>query len=208
MKYVINIIRLIFLGLFLFLISNGQMMLWLALYGVSLVASLLFGRFYCGYICPMNTLMVPTNIFAKKIKSQKEDAPKWLRSGKFGWFALIGSIIIMVLSKKMLKMNLPLLLVWLVLSIIITIRYNPAVFHNLICPFGKPLELLGKFAIFSQRVNKDKCIGCKRCESVCPSDCITVEKEDKKAEINIAFCHQCTNCQQICPTDAINYSKQ
>lgn len=182
-------------------------MLWFALYGVSLLAALVFGRIYCGYICPMNTLMIPTEKISKKLGIQKEEAPKWLRSGKFAWVALIGSVLVMLLSKRMFKINLPVLLIWLVASVIITLRYKPFVFHNYICPFGVLQKLFGKFAIFSERVDKDGCIGCGLCEKVCPSQAVVVKKVDNKAEIDTALCLQCTNCQQVCPKNTIQYTK-
>lgn len=207
MKYIINIVRILFLALFLFLVLNGKMMLWLALFGLSLLLALLFGRIYCGYVCPMNTLMIPTDILAKKMKLQTDKTPKWLQSGNFGWITLIASVLIMIIAKRALKINLPMLLIWLLASVIITLRYRPAVFHNLICPFGTLQRVFGKFAMFSERVTKADCIGCRLCEGVCPSDAIAVKKEDKKAEVNTALCLQCTNCQQICPKDAIHYSR-
>ena len=76
MKYIINIIRVLFFVLFIFLLLNGKMMLWLALYAVSLLAALLFGRVYCGYVCPMNTLMIPTEWLSKKLKLQTVNSPK------------------------------------------------------------------------------------------------------------------------------------
>lgn len=207
MKYIISIIRILFLGLFLFLVSNGKMMLWLALYAVSLIAALLFGRVYCGYACPMNTLMIPTEWMSKKLKLQSKKTPKWLLSGRFPWFALIGSLAVMLLAKRILHKNIPILLIWLAVSVIITLRYKPAVFHNLICPFGVLQKLFGKYTKFSEKVNKDSCIGCKLCEKVCPSEAIEVNSIEKKAEIQTSLCLQCTNCQQVCPKDAIHYSK-
>ncbi|QAT60995.1 4Fe-4S binding protein [Acidilutibacter cellobiosedens] len=208
MKYIISAIRILFLALFLFLVLNGKMMLWLALFAVSLIVALLFGRVYCGYVCPMNTLMIPTEWLSKKLKLQTDKSPKWLRSGKFAWFALIGSIAVMLLAKKVLHKNIPILLIWLVVSILITLRYKPAVFHNLICPFGAIQKVFGRFAKFSEKVNKESCIGCKLCEKVCPSEAIEVKSIDKKAKIETSLCLQCTNCQQVCPKNAIHYSKQ
>ena len=184
------------------------MMLWLALYTVSLLVALLFGRVYCGYVCPMNTLMIPTEWLSKKLKLQADKSPKWLSSGKFAWFALVGSVVIMLLAQKLLQKNIPILLIWLAVSVLISLRYKPAVFHNLICPFGPLQKVFGRFAIFSERVNKEDCIGCKLCEKVCPSNAIAVKSVNKKADIEASLCLQCTSCQQVCPKDAIHYSKQ
>lgn len=65
MKYIITTIRILFFALFIFLLFNGKIILWLALYSVSLLVALLFGRVYCGYVCPMNTLMIPTEALSK-----------------------------------------------------------------------------------------------------------------------------------------------
>jgi polyferredoxin len=181
--------------------------LWLALFAVSLVAALIFGRVYCGYACPMNTLMIPIEWLSKKLKLQTADTPKWLKNGYFTWITLGISVAVMLLSKRLLHVDLPILPFWLVMSILITLRYKPAVFHNLICPFGALQRSFGRFARLSEKVDKDACVGCKLCEKACPSNAIVVSSEDKKAVINTALCHQCIKCQQVCPKDAIHYSK-
>lgn len=207
MKYIANTIRILFLALFIFLLANGKVVLWLTLFAISLIAALIFGRVYCGYVCPMNTLMVPVEWLSKKLKLQTADAPKWLKNGYFTWITLGISIAVMLLSKRLLHIDLPILPFWLVMSILITLRYKPAVFHNLICPFGALQRTFGRFARLSEKVDKEACIGCKLCEKACPSNAIVVSSDDKKAVINTALCHQCTNCRQVCPKSAIHYSK-
>ncbi|NLA86557.1 MAG: 4Fe-4S binding protein [Clostridiales bacterium] len=207
MKYITNIIRVLFLALFLFLLANGKMMLWLVLFAVTLIAALIFGRIYCGYVCPMNTLMIPIEWLSKKLKLQTTKTPKWLKNGYFAWISLGVSVAAMLISKRLLQINLPILPFWLVISVLVTLRYRPAVFHNLICPFGALQRVFGRFARLSKKVEKTACISCKLCEKPCPSEAVSFMEEDKKAVINKALCHQCTNCQQICPRDAIDYGK-
>lgn len=207
MKYIANIIRILFIALFIFLLANGKVMLWLALFAVSLLVALIFGRVYCGYVCPMNTLMIPVEWMSKKLKFQTAKAPKWLKNGYITWITLIISVAVMLLSKRLLHIDLPILPFWLVISVLVTFRYKREVFHNLICPFGALQRTFGRFTRLSEKVNKDACIGCKLCEKACPSSAIVVSTEDKKAVINTALCHQCTNCRQVCPKSAIYYVK-
>jgi len=207
MKYLVTLIRLLFLVVFFILVTNGKMMLWLGIFVASLLAALVFGRVYCGYICPMNTLMIPTEWISKKLKTQLGNTPNWLKSGKFPWITLLLSIILMIVSKNILHKDLPFLLIWLGIAVVITLRYKPEVFHNLICPFGGLQRIFGRFARHSKTVIEEECIGCKLCEKSCPSAAIIVSSENKKAIINTSLCHQCSNCQQVCPKNAIHYIK-
>lgn len=207
MKYAINIFRVFFLALFLFLLVNGKVILWLALFALSLLAALVLGRVYCGYVCPMNTLMIPAEWLSKKLKIQTSKTPKWLKNGYFTWISLVLSILAMILLKRRFGINLPILPLWLVISVLVTLRYKPEIFHNLICPFAPLQKAFGRFARYSKKVDKDACTGCKLCENVCPSHAIAVSSEDKKANINTTLCFQCTNCQQVCAKNAIEYGR-
>ncbi len=154
MKHIATIIRILFLALFLLLLVNGKVLLWLALFAASLIVALIFGRVYCGYVCPMNTLMIPVEWLSKKFKLQTLNSPKWLKNGYFTWITLVLSIAAMLSSKRLLHINLPILPFWLVISVLVTLRYKPEVFHNLICPFGALQRTFGRFARLSERVNK------------------------------------------------------
>ena len=130
-----------------------------------------------------------------------------LGNGYFAWITLVISVASMLLSKKILHINLPILPFWLAISVIVTLRYRPEVFHNLICPFGALQRAFGRFARRSEKVNTDACVGCKLCEKACPSNAIAVSPEDKRAVIKTVLCLQCKNCRQVCPRGAIHYAK-
>ena len=207
MKYLAHIIRILFFAAFVLLLLNGKMLLWFAVFAASLILGVVFGRLYCGYVCPMNTLMIPTAWLSKKLKINTDKTPPWLPKGVVPWLMLGLTLVTMLIGKRLLHIDFPILPIWLAIAVLVTLRYKPEVFHNLICPFGALQKALGRFAIFSKRVTPDTCIGCKKCENVCPSAAIAVDPTTKKAIITTALCHQCTECTDVCPTHAIRYMK-
>ena len=207
MKKFVTPIRLIFLGLFLFLLARGKIMLWLALYGASLVLALFFGRIYCGYMCPMNTVMVPTDWLSKKFNIKTDKVPGFLKSEAFTWIFLVLTIGIMLFSKRILQKDIPVLLIWIGISILVTLRYKPEVFHNLLCPFASLQKVFGGKSRNTEFVDESTCIGCKLCVKVCPAGAIEMIKDDKYAKIDNSYCHQCLSCEHVCPKDSISYTK-
>ena len=84
------------------------------------------------------------------------------------------------------------------ISILMTLKLKPSVFHNKICPFGVLQKFAGKFSKYSKNVLRDNCIGCKLCETVCKADAIKV-LENNKADILKENCFQCSNCRDSMP---------
>jgi polyferredoxin len=198
-------VRVAFLAIFLFLVLNGKMPVWLGLFALSLVGATFFGRFFCGYACPMNTLMVPTDWLAKKLRLARRPAPAWLKGRYLPWVVLVVSLVSMMGLKRALGLDIPILLVLTGVAVVITLFYEPEVFHNRICPFGMLQKIGGRFARFSKTVDQDACVGCGLCVKAC--DSAAVQVRNRKAAINPAMCHQCQNCTVACPKNAIAYGR-
>lgn len=51
------------------------------------------------------------------------------------------------------------------------------------------------------RIDKELCVGCKRCIEVCPPQAIYIQ--DEKACVDQEFCEECGFCAAECPVNAI-----
>lgn len=145
-KRVTDLVRMAFLAIFLFLVLNGKMQIWLRIFLASVVAATYFGRIFCGYACPMNTLMVPTDWLMKKLRLPRRHAPTWLRGRYLPWMVLALSLGSMLGLKRLVGFDLPILLVLAGVAVLVTLFFEPEVFHNRICPFGVMQKLGGRFA--------------------------------------------------------------
>lgn len=80
-QFIVQIISLFaFAGLFL--TGNGR--LWLIPLIAGLVLSMLFGRFYCGWFCPVHTIDVLKDELLRNHPIKKRIVPKWLKSKSAG----------------------------------------------------------------------------------------------------------------------------
>ena len=57
----------------------------------------------------------------------------------------------------------------------------------------------------SIRINKNKCVGCKRCLDVCPGSLIKTDETGKAYIKYPKDCWGCTSCLKECKTGAISF---
>ncbi len=92
-----------------------------------------------------------------------------------------------------------------VLFIVVLFSYKHGRFFcNTLCPVGAFLGLLSKFSLFKIVVNKDTCISCGACATVCKSECIDTDKD----YVDFTRCVSCFNCFDVCPTHGLKYEFQ
>ncbi len=192
---------------FVVLMVNQKVQLWLGLFLVTLVLARWVGRLYCGYICPLNTSMLMAERLKKVLKIKEFTQPKFLSYKHLSWITLTIMIGTMIFGQVVLRKQPPILPILTIMAFVIALFYHPSFFHNYLCPYNAPLKLFGSKAMFSKHVTTEGCIGCRKCEKVCPSHAIAVDKSLRKAEINRVLCHQCQACTSVCPTHTISYQK-
>lgn len=122
---------------------------------------------FCKYICPAGTL-------------------------EAGIPLIIGNPAIRSMVGFLFSWKAILLVAFVVSSIFI---YRP--FCKYICPLGAFYGLFNRISFYRLRVDTDKCIDCKKCESVCPMN-VKVLKD-----INSCECIRCGSCKENCPVQAI-----
>lgn len=123
--------------------------------------------YFCKLICPVGTLEGGLPLVI--LNKAMRGAVGWL----YAWKTLLLGVTI-------------------VLSIII---YRP--FCKYICPLVGVYSIFNPISVFRYRVDREKCIGCGVCASVCDMGC------DPVKNANDLECIRCGKCRKCCPTGAI-----
>lgn len=197
-----KIVQIATLLLFVVLLILGKVQIWMVIFGGSLLLSTYFGRFYCGYICPINTGMELIDDRANKSKRKRKKTPEVFKSPliRYGVLALfLGTMVIVFKTGK----KLPVLPVLFASGILLTVFYKPDFWHRYLCPYGTLLSAFSSFNKRTYRVYNEDCTKCGRCVRVCPADAFAWEDKKDYPLIIKNECIQCGKCVETCPEDTI-----
>ena len=181
--------------------------------------SLLAGRAFCGWMCPIGTLQdFLANLSHKLFKNNNkrkgansvslpfrisEKNNRWLRSLKY---LVLGIILLastwavypplreLCPARAIFSFQLTTPLLWSVLiTFIITSLVNRRFWCKYLCPLGAVLAPFNKIAPLRLVLNQDSCTNCRRCDAACPMDIYDLTHHLRSAE-----CIQCLECQETC----------
>lgn len=176
---------------------------WLPL-GV-VVLTLLVGRIFCGWICPVGGLLAQLPIRHNGLK-----IPQVLYKARFIWLVFL---LILLMSSpwplfltpfhfltaeftRLWQGKIP----WALASMILLgLLSFPRFWCIYICPTGLLLSVLSRWRAFRFRID-DPCMDCRICEEACHTQSVNVE-DGKVTE----DCMLCGRCWQVCPVGAIKW---
>lgn len=187
------------------------------IFGAILAVSLIFGKSFCSWICPVGLLSESIGDFSEKILKKRLSIPRSLDYPLRGLkYLLLGFFVyvIFTMSAESLRtfldspynqiadikmyyffaeissLSLIVIGVLLILSFIL-----PHFWCRYLCPYG---ALLGIFSLASpQKITRNpvSCIECGRCAKACPQRI----KVDKAKTVISDECTTCMSCVDSCP---------
>ena len=187
--------------------------------------TLLLGRVFCGWICPLGTLQQLSSwLLSPRSRRENLQVNRYRR-----WYALKTYILAALLAAALagsLQAGLfdPLSLaarglasgLWpvlpggrpvpggwlaalLLLAIVVASRFIPRLFCRAFCPLGALLGVFARFAIFRIHRHGDACTSCRLCAFACQG------ADEPLGNHRVHECHVCLNCVPGCPESAIGY---
>lgn len=204
---ILNVVMLIveFLALivFIILLKNSKLQMWLGIFVVGVIISLFAGRFYCGWLCQMHTIFKPINKLYAKLKIPRLKTPKFLQNDIIRILFVVLFIASMVLT-KVLNLKVNILLFITIFSVIVILIFEEEFWHRKICPFGTILSITSKKSKLAIKIDEDNCISCGKCQKICPTSSIITLENKKRRNIK-AECLLCRECIDVCPVSVIKY---
>ena len=197
---------------------------------VLVIASALFGRWYCAFLCPLGFVQDLMALFRKKRRGYvKSNAV--LRAFALACFVALGlggalglaswiepwsltgrffAYDAQPLARLLLRVDSP-LLPWGFIAapgIAVALVVGSAAlrgrwFCNNLCPVGSAFGILNIIAPFRLRLDAEGCSACGRCSTVCLADCL----DGKSRHLDSSRCVYCLECINVCPSKAVRYGR-
>ena len=187
---------------------------------IPVVATVLLGRFYCGWICPATFLYeLNSNVAALLRRAGLRFGHTRLdRRIKYLVLALglilsatFGSVLVaMIYPPAIIGRELYYAIaldgfgvgaVFFVLTLLFDILVARRGFCRYLCPGGALYSLLGRYRLLRIRRDVTQCNDCVKCNAICEFG-LDPMRDDFGQE-----CNNCTACIAVCPTDALSFTR-
>jgi len=201
-------------------IINGSFLVFVSM----LVGSIVFGRLFCGYLCPMAGLQECA--FGVNEKAPKQGWKNYIKY--FIWAIWLTIVIITFLSKgKIVRVdffyqtdhgisisNIYGYIIYYIVAFLVlvpSVLFGKRVFCHYLCwvaPFmviGTAIRRVLHLPGLHIKADTGKCISCKQCNKHCPMS-LDVSSMVQKGSVDSYECIQCGECVDSCPKKVLKYS--
>lgn len=182
----------------LFLTGNGR--LWLIPLIAGFVLSVLFGRFYCGWMCPVHTVDALKEMLFQNHTMKKNTVPKWLKSRWVGIIFIALFLAIFTLS-LFLRIRPQIFLALTLIGIAVSFVFPSSIWCGLLCPWGTTFRFLSRIAPIKLSIRTEQCAQCGKCRAKCPTE--SIEISTNRCNIDNSSCIRCLNCIKVCGMNAV-----
>ncbi len=195
-----------FFAVFLTLTLTNRGQIWMGVIFLSIALAAIFGRYYCGWMCPIHTLIRPVKWLSQHLQLTKKKIPRLAQARYMRWIVLslflplLGYTIYTITQGK--KFPLPIVIIGF--GVLTTFFINERTWHRYLCPWGTLLSATAKFSKF--RLAAEGCKTCGLCVKNCPSQAAVLGK--RQVSITSQYCLLCLKCRTACPASAISYQSR
>lgn len=195
----------------------------LTIFIAALLLSIIINKSFCSHICPVGTVSELISSIGKNFKIHKY-LYYLLVSIKYLLLAFFANIVLLKLNVKMIEnflntpynkiadakmmhffLNPSLTTIYVMATLLVlTLLFNNF-WCRFLCPYGALLGITATISPFKIVRNKEACIKCQKCTSVCPMS-IEVHKKNKIISPDCMGCFECIENRSNDKCLKINYS--
>jgi len=195
-----NGIRIFFFFLIFILWFTGRIGMWGPLLLLGLLATPIWGRIYCGWVCPIATSIDILKPFLPKPPLAKRK--DLLLDKKVRTIIFLISFLLLITFNK-IGFVIPFFIFLIPVGIIFTLLFGEACWHRN-CFFGTVYSWFAGISRKGYTFNDQNCSRCGLCKRICPNECI-IENTEQELQIEKKHCLVCGKCREACQTDNIEY---
>jgi len=186
---------------------------------IPIIATLVFGRIFCGWICPATFLYELNSTLAGWLHRMGISTGDKQYDKRFKYLVLgIGILLSAITGSVLVALVYPPAIigrelyyaiaqggfgagmVFFLLTLLFDLLVARRGFCRYLCPGGALYSLLGRFRVFRIRRIVENCNDCNKCNVVCEFG-LDPWHDDFGQE-----CNNCTACIAVCPTDALAFT--
>ena len=170
----------------------------------------IFGRFFCGFLCPVGFFEDIIYKFTEYIHLPKLNRDSKLMKviNVFNRFLLIAFILLVLTLIVLLffpnvlgSISIPFFIVFIIPAVLIAFNLLTRRFFCNVCPVGSFIGIISKTKIMKMKKDPSKCNYCGACYEACPMKIKDIYLEKEKTDITNSSCLYCGECIKKCPKD-------